>query len=282
MQIKDRAAQWLCKHRRSWPCAQVGKLAFLISRAYENRDFNMETNGEAWCLKRLKEGDITINCAFDVGANTGDWTAICRQNHPQSVIHAFEIAAPTFAKLQSNVGTLSHVFLNSFGLSNRTEEIDLFLPEAEKEIGRATSFKDHLEPEFEMPGQERTSFQKIRGKVIPGDDYVKTNKIEMIDFLKIDVEGMEETVLEGLANTFAGRKIRLVQFEYNTTNIVSKFLLRNAYQFFNRHGYAVGKLYPNYIEFRDYHYRHEDFCGPNMIAARSDDRDLLKLLGPQS
>jgi FkbM family methyltransferase len=256
-------------------------MSFLIWRAYENRNFDMESNGEAWCLKRLKNSNITINCAFDVGANTGDWTRICRQYHAQSIIHAFEIAAPTFTKLQRNVGTSPKVFLNSFGLSNCSEEIDLFLPEAENEIGRATSFKDHLEPEFEVPGQEPTSFQKIRGKVVPGDDYVKANKIEMIDFLKIDVEGMEETVLEGLSDTFAGHKIRIVQFEYNTTNIVSKFLLRNAYQFFKRHGYAVGKLYPNYVEFRDYHYRHEDFCGPNMIVVRSDDRELLKALGPQ-
>ena len=240
----------------------------------------METNGETWCLRRLKDGNIAMNWAFDVGGNVGDWTRAFRQNHPESVIHVFEIAAPIFARLQGNVGALSNVVLNPFGLSNRSEEIDLFLPEAEKEIGRATSYKDHLDPAFELPGQEPTSFQKIRSKVIRGDDYVKTNKIEMIDFLKIDVEGMEEVVLQGLSDTFAARRIRMVQFEYNTTNIVSKFLLRNAYEFFNRHGYAVGKLYPNYVEFRDYHYRHEDFCGPNMIAVRSDDRDLLKLLGP--
>jgi len=71
----------------------------------------------------------------------------------------------------------------------------------------------------------------------------------------------------------------LVQFEYNTTNIVSKFMLRDAYQFFTGFGYRVGKLYPQYVEFRDYHYRQEDFCGPNMIAVRKEDDELLKLLG---
>ena len=113
-----------------------------------------------------------------------------------------------------------------------------------------------------------------------GDDYVRANNIGMIDFLKIDVEGMEASVLRGFSTMFQERRIRLVQFEYNTTNIVSKFLLRDAYQFFEGFGYCVGKLYPNHVEFRDYHYRHEDFCGPNMVAARKEDKEMLQLLGP--
>lgn len=279
MQPRELAARWLARNRRTWPCRQLGQLAFLIWRAYENRDFAMETNGEAWCLRRLKDGKVNLNCAFDVGANVGEWVASCHQNHPNCQIHAFEIVAPTFAKLQRNVGMLPGVFLNPIGLSDCEEEIDLFLPEIEREIGRATSYKDHLDPAFEVPGQEHTSFSKVRGKVIRGDDYFKAKTVQLIDFLKIDVEGMEESVLRGFSNVFAERRVRIVQFEYNTTNIVSKFLLRNAYQFFNGHGYAVGKLYPNYVEFRDYHYRHEDFCGPNFIVVRKDDNDLLKLLG---
>jgi hypothetical protein len=89
-------------------------MAFLISRAYENRNFDMETNGETWCLRRLKDGNIAMNCAFDVGGNVGDWTRAFRQNHPESVIHVFEIAAPIFARLQGNVGALSNVVLNPF------------------------------------------------------------------------------------------------------------------------------------------------------------------------
>jgi hypothetical protein len=56
-------------------------------------------------------------------------------------------------------------------------------------------------------------------------------------------------------------------------------MLRDAHQFFAGFGYRVGKLYPQYVEFRDYHYRQEDFCGPNMIAVRKEDDELLKLLG---
>lgn len=49
----------------------------------------------------------------------------------------------------------------------------------------------------------------------------------------------------------------------------------------NDFGYCVGKLYPDYVEFRDYHYRHEDFCGLNMIAVRKGDMELKNTLGPQ-
>ena len=51
---------------------------------------------------------------------------------------------------------------------------------------------------------------------------------------------------------FKERRIRLVQFEYNTTNIISKFLLRDACQFFAEYDYCVGKLYPNYVEFPEF------------------------------
>jgi hypothetical protein len=94
------------------------------------------------------------------------------------------------------------------------------------------------------------------------------------------VEGMEESVLRGFQDMFSQHRIRLVQFEYNTTNIISKFLLRDAHQFFARFDYRLGKLFPNYVDFRNYHYRQEDFCGPNMIAIRNEDSELLKLLEP--
>ena len=112
-----------------------------------------------------------------------------------------------------------------------------------------------------------------------GDDYVQANNIAVIDMLKIDVEGMEESVLRGFSNTLSERRIRVIQFEYNTSNIVSKFLLRDAYRFFKGFGYRVGKLYPNHVEFRDYHYRHEDFCGPNMVVIHETDTAMRELLG---
>jgi FkbM family methyltransferase len=238
----------------------------------------MRTNGEEWYLRRLGLPAGEIKCVFDVGANVGDWLLLCRRYSPGATIHAFEIAPPTFDKLQEKTGHLPNIVLNPVGLSDRNDEIDVYY--SGKQDGLTTAFKENLGVDFRMQGDKPIQPKLILARVIRGDDYVKQHGIETIDVLKIDVEGMEESVLKGFQDTFSQRRIRLVQFEYNTTNIVSKFLLRDAHQFFARFDYRLGKLYPNYVDFRNYNYRHEDFCGPNLIAIRNEDGEWLKLLAP--
>jgi len=275
--LVERAARWLCRHRRAWPCRWLGHLSYQVWRAYENRNFDMRTNGEEWYLRRLGKGPSPPGCVFDVGANKGEWLLLCRQCCPEAVIHSFEIAPPIFEQLRQNTNGLSRIVLNATGLSDSNAELDVFYMEAADQL--TTAYRDNFSEAFETSGAKRSALQSLRSRVIRGDDYAREHGIQMIDLLKIDVEGMEERVLMGFSDMLKGHRIRVVQFEYNTTNIVSKFMLRDAHRFFNDYGYRVGKLYPNYVEFRDYHYRQEDFCGPNLIAVRKEDDDVLKLLG---
>ncbi|HLP77151.1 MAG TPA: FkbM family methyltransferase [Candidatus Paceibacterota bacterium] len=268
------ATRFVSRHRRSLPVKLLGQTAYLFWRAYENRSFDMQSNGEEWCVKKI--ATLKPRCIFDVGANVGDWVELCKAEAPDATIHAFEIAPDTFKKLKQRVGESSKLHLNPFGLSDREAEIELYFPEASDY--RATAYKENLTAAFEAPGESTPAVRTVKAQVLPGDDYARKNGIQEIDFLKIDVEGMEKSVLSGFKDMFSRRQIRAVQFEYNTTNIVSGFLLRDAYELLGEFGYRVGKLYPNYVDFRDYHYRHEDFGGPNMIAVRSDDRELLKVL----
>lgn len=275
--LSQSAAQWLCRYRRVWLCRWIGHLSYLVWRGYENRNFDMRSNGEEWCLRQIGRCQPPIKCVFDVGANVGEWVLLCRKHCLAATVHAFEIAPPVFDKLRQNVDHLSGVVFNPMGLSDATQEIEVFYTESSNQL--TSAYRDHFSEAFEVSGAKRPEPQCIRARVIRGDDYARERGIQTIDFLKIDVEGMEEFVLKGFSRMFKEHRIRLVQFEYNTTNIVSKFLLRDAHQFFNGFGYRLGKLYPNYVEFRNYHFRHEDFCGPNMIAVRKEDGELLKLLG---
>ena len=42
--------------------------------------------------------------------------------------------------------------------------------------------------------------------------------------------------------------------------------------------YAVGKLYPDFVDFRDYRLEDEDFLGPNFVACRKARSDLIEFL----
>ncbi|MFZ1807629.1 MAG: FkbM family methyltransferase [Cyclobacteriaceae bacterium] len=110
------------------------------------------------------------------------------------------------------------------------------------------------------------------------DDFIMEHGIGKIDFLKLDVEGTEMNAVIGLKKSLEQRKIRMVQFEYGTINIVTRMLLIDFYTFFKQHGYIVGKLYPQSVDFREYKFKHEDFIGPNFIAIHQSDEELKALL----
>ena len=76
----------------------------------------------------------------------------------------------------------------------------------------------------------------------------------------------------------AAGQIRLIQFEYNYGAIVSRFLLRDFHRFFNQYDDQVGKLYPTGVLFRDYAFEQEDFHGPNYVACRREDRQLIETI----
>src|SRR5437867_464786 len=81
---------------------------------------------------------------------------------------------------------------------------------------------------------------------------VREQGIDRVDLLKMDVEGAEHLVLAGLAQTLGARRVRFVQFEYGRVNILTKFLLHDFYELFRRYGYVVGKIFPDFVDFRAY------------------------------
>ena len=121
--VGQKMARWVGRFRHVPPVRWLGHTAYLFWRAYENRNFDLTSNGEAWCLRRLRQHGV--RCVFDVGANIGAWLLVCRQYHPEAEIHAFEIAPPTFTRLQKTAGQLSEVFLNQLGLSDGNGTIDI-------------------------------------------------------------------------------------------------------------------------------------------------------------
>ena len=50
------------------------------------------------------------------------------------------------------------------------------------------------------------------------------------------------------------------------------------YEFFTQKNYVVGKIYPNYVDFKDYTLDDENFLGPNYLAVKKEYQDLISAL----
>ena len=109
--------------------------------------------------------------------------------------------------------------------------------------------------------------------------YVRKHQIERIDFVKIDVEGMDLKVIRGFEDTLD--RVRALQFEYGVFNIASRDLLADFCSLLGSKGFVVGKIFPRTVSFFDYHFDMENFHGSNYVAVKADEESLFQALKHQ-
>ncbi len=149
--------------------------------------------------------------AFDIGANLGVFTCLMAELGIE--VHAFEPIPETFYRLKNNVKfnrLLDRCRLNCLAVGRERDLVTFYVQEASAATNRMA-----------MPGEKRgdeaLSTQVVA--VIDLDGYCKSQGIEFIDFLKIDVEGMEPYVLQGANRLLRERKIAAVLIEICPANL---------------------------------------------------------------
>jgi len=64
-------------------------------------------------------------------------------------------------------------------------------------------------------------------------------------------------------------QIKIIQFEYGMININTHFLLKDFYDYLEAFDMKIGKIYPSYVDLREYRHIDENFYGPNYLAILS-------------
>lgn len=236
-------------------------------KRYEGFSYNANKNGEKHLLDVLSQQQIDV--VFDVGANVGDWSRTALECFPDAMVHSFELSERTFRTLRDNLSGEGRVALNQCGLSNAVGHVTY--KDYGENSGVNTIIVDADFHDKDIRPEER------QGLLSTGDTYCRENGIDRIDILKIDVEGAEHLVLDGFSEMLAQKAIRLIQFEYGYTHADAKFLMKDFYKLFKKYGYVLGPLKPSGVLFIDFVYPLNDFkSGPNYVAVRQDDRDLIE------
>jgi FkbM family methyltransferase len=233
-----------------------------------NFSYDFHKNGERELIFKLKS--INPAVVLDVGANIGEWTKIALNSFPSASIHCFELSNSTYGNLIKNIKN-PRAHLHNFGLSSNEGTFQY------KDYGENSGVNTLLLNATYHDA--RTSPKLKQGILNTGDRFCRSNGIDFVDFLKIDVEGAEHYVLLGFEDMLKKRAIRLIQFEYGYTNGDSKFLMRDFYELFCDCGYKVGRIRKDGVTFEDWNYRLNDFkSGPNYVAIRDDDQQLERLI----
>jgi FkbM family methyltransferase len=249
--------------RRSPAFRTAAKLCQQYLKWFGNSSYKPARNGERWLLTALRQE--AIRSVLDVGANVGTWSLMAAELLPDAIVYALEIAPGTAAALRDRVGKHDRIKSFELGLADRTGTMSLrYNPAASTH----TTFTDY---------PHRWTGEQIECAVVRGDEFLAREGLDSVDFLKLDVEGAEHLVLQGLEDHLRQNRLRFVQFEYGRVNILTHFLLRDFYQLFRSYGYAVGKIYPDHVDFREYDLGDEDFLGPNYLACPAGDPMLARL-----
>jgi FkbM family methyltransferase len=201
----------------------------------ENND-DMETNGELQFMRRILP---QCKIVFDVGANIGDWTALALNINPHLQVHCFEPSVATFQRLQTRDFGGGAVTCNNLGLSSAAGETTLYV--FSKGSGTNSLYRRQgLEDGFGLTTQQYE--ETIRLNTL--DAYCQHVGVEVIDFLKVDVEGHELEVFKGATEMLTQGNIKRIQFEYGGCNIDARVLLKDLFEFFEPYGYTFYKIYP--------------------------------------
>lgn len=155
---------------------------------------------------------------FDVGAHHGQSIRFFKKLYPDAEIFSFEPQKNSYKILGLSLLKWQYKGVSSypFGLGHVTATIELY----ESVLPGTSTFilpnKDskYLKRKNQFLFQTKAnSFKSVLTNITTLDNFVRENKVNIIDILKIDVEGFELNVIRGANETLTQKKINILQIE---------------------------------------------------------------------
>lgn len=266
LQIVER----LVGRRLLWKAA---RRAYLYARGGGSLDIGF--NGEAELQRRLAQWSASVEVplrVIDVGANYGQWSrSFLRQlrsaGAPAPSFTLFEpvpaIRTALEERLKEERENGAELTVEAFAVSD--------LPGSARFVVTDVSAGDHhLEStDYNVEGEY------LDVEVISLDQFTNSRGLRPIHMVKIDAEGYDPKVMEGMSDILLRGEVDLVQFEYGALFIRCRSYLYDVFELAHRYGYDVATLSHRGVELHyEWHPDLERFYGMSMllIHPRAHDR----------
>ncbi len=180
----------------------------------------------------LQTSSTPMKLAIDVGANLGAISFLLSKKS-NSVI-AFEPTKSTFTRLENNLklNQINNVQLESLACSS-TSGFSLL---------HKNGYHGHssLSPRDDLKQNEKV-------RTIRLEEYLDQKSIKKVDFLKIDVEGYELSVLQGLGRFLNPKLCQIIVWEHSKFTDLTSGNSLLIYELLTNAGYSIRDLRGNLI-----------------------------------
>jgi FkbM family methyltransferase len=230
-------------------------LSFLDSVLKQSRGvgYTASLDTEVKYLVGLHNENFTL---FDIGANIGNYSLMVKKLFPKSIIYSFEPSKTTFDQLVQNTKSELSITPYQIGFGEERKQTNLYSDKAGSEMA-STYHRQFGNAEIEFNRIETINIDTL-------DNWVHQNKVTP-DFVKIDVEGAELSVLRGSINVL--KNVKAVQFEFGGTAIDAKNHFRDYWNFFTELNFKLYRYTPSgLLRIESYSEREEIFEFMNYLA----------------
>ncbi len=157
-------------------------------------------------LMEIKADDVF----WDVGANIGLYSCLAAASRNNFKAFAFEPEDKAYNRLKENIelNGLTNTFTYKMALADKSGKLRLKIAE---------HFADGNHSLLNSNPDELSIYEEV--EIIKGDDLIINDKIDVPNIIKIDVEGFEYNVLQGLIETLKNKRCRIVLTEVHFSQL---------------------------------------------------------------
>jgi FkbM family methyltransferase len=174
-------------------------LRHLLQRGMQRIGLHVERMRDPFDDQKLLLGKPGANIIFDCGANVGRTALSYRKLFPTARIYSFEPSATLHEQLIRNTAAAGNVEAVRMGVSDESGESQFF----EYNITGYNSMAHCTVPGIKVVSECTVPVCTI-------DRFCAENKIEMVDILKLDIQGSELKALHGARSMLEKQKISLI------------------------------------------------------------------------
>jgi len=193
-------------------------------------------------LSYLKEKNgKKISILFDVGAHYGETIINFKKNFQIEKIYAFEPSKENFDKLKKNTKKIENLKIYNIALGNKIGFAD-FKQHFDSEsstianINEQSKYYRKKNLYLDFFNRRKAKFITKKVEINRLDNILKKLEINKIDILKIDTEGYDFYVIEGLGEFI--NKINYIYFEHHFHNMLIKnYTLNDIHNFLEKNNF---------------------------------------------